>query len=41
MRVAIPHPEFHGGGKTMPFCPQAVQFTGKGILKKCVYQNVG
>jgi len=36
MLVAIHHPESHGGGKTMPFCPQAVQFTGRGILKKCV-----
>jgi hypothetical protein len=40
MLVAIPHPEFRGVGKTMPFCPQGGQFTGRGILKKCVFQNV-
>jgi hypothetical protein len=34
--VAIPHPEFHGGGRTMPFCLQVDQFTGRKVWKKCV-----
>jgi hypothetical protein len=29
MQVVILHPEFRGGGKTMPSCPQVDQFTGE------------
>jgi hypothetical protein len=34
MLVVILHPEFHGEGRTMQFCPQVDQFTGEVNLNK-------
>jgi hypothetical protein len=34
MQVVILHPEFHGEGRTKPFCPRVDKLTGEENLKK-------